>query len=182
MSTSLTIAKLYSEALFETVSDEEHEVARWIYFFSLVEKVLSDRYIYNLLILNPCLEIHQKVNILLSLINLSKLPRYAYNVVRLLIEKKRISLLSEIFEQFQILKDKKEGLFQILIISPFSLTEMEINNIIPLLEKRFQKRLKPKMILDQSLIGGICFKMGDQVLDFSILNQLTHMKLAIKKH
>ncbi len=178
---SLTIAKRYAGALFGLISDKTSELDLWICFFSKMEKILSDKHIHELVVLNPILEGFQRAEILISILNLSEMPKYAYNFVSLLIEKNRMIFFSEIFEQFQILKDEHEGISQVFITSAFPLSETELKGILPILERRFQKnKLKAKISLEQSLIGGACFQVNDEVLDCSILKQLTCMGSAIK--
>ena len=50
---------------------------------------------------------------------------------------------------------------------------------MPALEKRFGRKLKPQVVEDAGLIGGIRVVVGDEVLDTSVRARLEQMKTAL---
>jgi F-type H+-transporting ATPase subunit delta len=99
--------------------------------------------------------------------------------LELLIQNKRISLLPEIAHQFTDLKNTAEGASQVTITSAFELSEEHTQSLLVGLNKKFGVILKPKIVIDAQLIGGVRVQVGDQVLDTSIQAQLEQMRIAL---
>jgi len=51
-----------------------------------------------------------------------------------------------------------------------------VADLIKLLEPKFGLKLKPHVIIDSALIGGVRVVVGDQVLDTSVQAQLQRMR------
>ncbi|UOF93729.1 MAG: F0F1 ATP synthase subunit delta [Bordetella sp.] len=178
---SLTVVKPYAEALYSLASKDKAELKKWFCFLQELIKILKNEHILNHIILNPYLENFQKIELFISIIQILDQPKHSSNFIKLLIENKRILLLPEIFKQFQILQDENDGVAEVLILSAFPILKKHLENIIPLLEQKFRQKLRPRVVLDKSIIGGVCFEVKDQIFDISILeklNQMTRLLLA----
>jgi F-type H+-transporting ATPase subunit delta len=97
----------------------------------------------------------------------------------LLVDNNRILLLPQIAEQFEALKNKREGTALAQITSAFELTGEQVAELVSGLEKKFGLKLKPQVTVDPALIGGVRVLVGDQVLDTSVQAQLARMRDAL---
>ena len=74
------------------------------------------------------------------------------------------------------LKNSAEGAAAAEITSAFELTDAQLQELVSALELKFGLKLKPRVTIDPSLIGGVRVAVGDQVLDTSVQAQLAHMR------
>ena len=62
---------------------------------------------------------------------------------------------------------------------PFPIEGTALAEVVAALEKRFGRRLNPRVEVDPELIGGVRVVVGDEVLDTSVKARLEHMKVAL---
>ena len=98
------------------------------------------------------------------------------NVFHVVIDSNRINILKEIFYKFIELVDNKKGILYAEVFTTVEMRDEEKNRIQNLLEQYFGKRLLIEYILDPTLIGGVSFRCGDLLLDFSIKGDLQRIK------
>lgn len=98
---------------------------------------------------------------------------------RTLVDNDRLALLPEIARQFEKLKNAHEGSAEALITSAYALDDTQVSSLVAALEQRFGVKLKPRVAVDPSLIGGVRVEVGDQVLDTSVRARLAEMRTAL---
>ncbi|WP_255213879.1 ATP synthase F1 subunit delta, partial [Burkholderia pseudomallei] len=89
------------------------------------------------------------------------------------------ALLPEIAEQFEALKNAREGAADVQIVSAFPLEGAQLAELVTSLERKFKRKLKPAVEVDSSLIGGVRVTVGDEVLDTSVRARLAGMQAAL---
>lgn len=170
-----TIARPYAEAVFEVA--KTLNLNQWSDWLKTWSAVASNADI-KLLVSNPKLTNEQ---VLTVFVELTKTPAEAHatNFLAALVENGRLLALPEIARQFEELKNSHEGFADAIIASAFPLTEAEVQNVRGALEKKFGSKLNVNVQVDQSLIGGVCVTVGDQILDGSVRGKLNAMKAAL---
>jgi F-type H+-transporting ATPase subunit delta len=103
----------------------------------------------------------------------------AKSFIGLLIENDRLTLLPEIFAQFEALKNQREGVVDAEISSAFELEAAQLASLVTELEKRFKRKINPKVRIDRELIGGVCVVVGDEVIDGSVRGKLNAMAAGL---
>ena len=78
-----------------------------------------------------------------------------------------------------MLKNEAEGVADCLIETAFAMSDVQVDELIGLLTKKFGLRLKPEVKVDAALIGGVRVTVGDHVLDTSVKTQLARMQAAL---
>ena len=91
----------------------------------------------------------------------------------------RLPVLPEIAQQFHALLQARSGVSQAVVYSAFPLDEAQLTDLVPVLEKRFGRKLELRVQEEPDLIGGIRVVVGDEVLDTSVKARLEHMKVAL---
>jgi F-type H+-transporting ATPase subunit delta len=59
------------------------------------------------------------------------------------------------------------------------MNDAQLQELLTALEKKLGKKLKPEVSVDESLIGGFCVTVGDEVLDMSVRAKLARMQSAL---
>ena len=166
-----TIARPYSEAVF-ALADKSGTLAAW-----------SDALAY-LAIVAQTPELTQLAghpNVsgaqMADLFNVAEgLPAEAKRLVQTLVENKRLDALPAIAVLFEQLKAQREGAIDAEITSAFQLDGAELAALVMDLERRFKRKIRPHVAVDQALIGGARVRVGDQVIDGSVRGKLEAMR------
>lgn len=169
-----TVARPYAEALFATARDDKAGLASWADQVQRLADVMSVEAV-RAAMADPRLEDAQRISVFLSLVQ-PAVDQPLQNFVTLLVSNDRLVLLPFIAEQFRALKDAAEGMAQANITSAFPMSDAQVSELITLLEPKFGLKLKPHVIVDASLIGGVRVLVGDHVLDTSVQAQLVRMR------
>ena len=101
------------------------------------------------------------------------------NLLTVVIDNGRLSVLPEIASQFRTLVNDRGGVSDAHIVSAFPLDAAQQADLAKVLEKRFGRQLKTSVSVDSSLIGGVRVTVGDEVLDTSIVARLEQMRAAL---
>jgi F-type H+-transporting ATPase subunit delta len=102
------------------------------------------------------------------------------NFLKLLVQKRRADVLSDIAEMFQNLVDQENNTCQGVVTSATEISADLQAKIQKTLEKITGKRVTVTNKVDASIIGGMIAKVGDLVMDGSIRTQLEDLKESIK--
>ncbi|MDR5829818.1 F0F1 ATP synthase subunit delta [Caballeronia sp. LP006] len=173
-----TIARPYAEALFRVA--ESGDLAGWSTFVEELAQVARLPEVQSVAS-SPKVSRDQVADLLLSAVKspLAQGNVQAKNFVSMLVDNHRLSLLPEIAVQFDELKNAREGAADALIVSAFPFEGEQLNDLVASLERKFERKLKPTVEVDQSLIGGVRVTVGDEVLDTSVRARLASMQTAL---
>lgn len=170
-----TVARPYAEALFRVAS--QGDLNAWGNLVAEMAQVAAHPDIRSVAD-NPKVTHQQMRDLFLSVLKSPAGPE-AKNFVGMLTENGRLTLLPEIADQFHALKNAGEGAADAEIFSAFPMSEAQVKDLVAVLEKRFSRKLRPQVNVDQSLIGGVRVVVGDEVLDTSVRARLQRMQAAL---
>ena len=167
-----TVARPYAEALFQIAQKED--LVHWSLLVDALAKIASNPQVLDVAN-NPTLRKDQVANALYTVFRCENDPQVK-NFVKVLVDNDRVSVLPEIARQFDELKNASQGAAVATIVSAFPMTEVQTQELVTKLEKRFGRKLIPQVEVDSSLIGGILVTVGDEVLDLSVRGKLQRMQ------
>jgi len=98
----------------------------------------------------------------------------------LLVENRRLTVLPEISELFEQLKNAEEDTREAVVSSAFPLDDAQVNNLVADLERKFGCKVKATVEIAPELIGGVRIALGDQVIDASVRGKLAAMAVSLK--
>ncbi|NTU67812.1 MAG: F0F1 ATP synthase subunit delta [Chlorobiaceae bacterium] len=99
--------------------------------------------------------------------------------LKLLSHKKRANLIAEVVTEFNALLDEKNGYLNADVKSAVKLSDEQARELVNSLSSRTGKKIRAKMSLDASLIGGFTAKIGDTILDGSVSHQLQLLRKSL---
>jgi F-type H+-transporting ATPase subunit delta len=172
-----TVARPYAEAAFR-LADASGTLAKWSEALSSLAQVAGDARV-RAAIGDPNLS-HAKVAGLILSILAGKLSGEMENFVRVLAENRRLELLGEIAEQFETLKNEREGVVEVEVQTAFELTDAQLADLAQRLEKKTGRKVRTTVQVDKELIGGVKVVIGDKVIDGSARGQLGALENALK--
>jgi F-type H+-transporting ATPase subunit delta len=101
------------------------------------------------------------------------------NLLRAVLDNGRLPALAEIAAQYGVLVHSASGVHEATLVSAFPLSQAQVDDLMPTLERRFGRKLDVHVEVDASLIGGVRAVVGDEVLDLSVKARLEQMKAAL---
>ncbi|WP_185869107.1 ATP synthase F1 subunit delta [Blattabacterium cuenoti] len=178
------IVQHYARVFFEysnTNNDDSND-----FFYYKVKKIFSllcKNSDLNKIIYTSLLSSKKKIEIFEKIIYNFDVSLFQF--IKLLIVRKRESLLKEIFLEYQEIYEKeKKGIVKALIISAFPLSIDTKKMMIKKMKKIHYKYQKKKFHIinkiDRSIIGGFLFRIGNEELDFSVKGKLSFLKKEFK--
>lgn len=108
-----------------------------------------------------------------------KLNENAQNLIKVLVEYGRLSILPAITSAFEELKAQDEGVLDAQIIAAAKISDKEVKDLVKRLETKFGKKITASVTVDPEIIGGIKIVVGDTVIDASVKSQLQNLAYAL---
>ena len=99
----------------------------------------------------------------------------------LLVENERINSMNNIFEEFVKIKDEKDGLVKMTIISGKKLNNNELKMVQEKIENKLNKKIILEEITESDVIGGFLIKINGKIFDGSIMTQIKNMATFLKQ-
>lgn len=181
----LTLARPYAKALFSEAK-ETGQLTSWLVILNSLSKIIKNKSI-ALTINNPnildktiksaLLELLREIEPKANNISQNKLE----NFLQLLMNEKRLTALPDITSFYHKLLNGDQGITEVKVISAFSLSNNQKEQIKKKLERRFGATVKLKVLTDKSLVGGAIIYAGNWVLDDSIKSKLTRLAKNLKR-
>ncbi len=167
---NFTIATRYANALLEATEEKNtfDEVAKDM---ELIFNTFDASKELRVAIANPILTENKKIDILRELFG-DKVGEDALEFLIFVVRKGRDEAMYDILKRFIELRDEKLGVVKVLITSAFSLDENQKEEIKKKLTEYLQKDVRMQYKVNPSLIGGFTVRVGDTVLDASVVHQL----------
>jgi F-type H+-transporting ATPase subunit delta len=172
-----TVARPYAEAAFK-LADASNALGKWSEMLAELALVAQDERV-RAAIADPNRSDAQVAGIFISILA-GKLTAEGENFVRVLAENGRLELLPLIHQQFEALKDEREGVVEAQVQSAFELTKAQVADLVQRLEKKTGRKVRTEVRINKDLIGGVRVILGDKVIDGSARAQLAALETALK--
>ncbi len=171
-----TIARPYAVAAYK-LGKEKKALATWSEMLALAAAVAANDQMKNL-IDDPKLDAVELETVFLKVCG-DKLNEQGQNLIKILVEYGRLSLLPAIAEAFEALKAQDEGTLDAQIIAAAKITAAQTKDLVKRLEAKFGKKIEATVSVDPEIIGGIKIIVGDTVIDASVQGQLQNLAYTL---
>lgn len=173
------IAEKYSQALFELAVEKEalNKVQKEL---TEVLETISGHGELNEILYHPQISQKEKKSLVDELFG-SEISQILLNFLKLLIDKRREKFLEAIANSFMELVNKENELLEVKVKSAFELSATNKTRLKNKLEQLTSKEVAMDIEIDSDLIGGLVLKIGDRVVDGSLVKQLEVMKNDLTK-
>lgn len=172
-----TLARPYAKAAFE-VAMGAGALDNWSKMLSLSAAVASNEIVSSLL-KSPALSSEQIADSFLQVCG-DELDEKGKNFIRLLAENKRLVLLLQISQLYEVLKANQEKSVDVEITTAFEISSEISSKLAQSLKARLKREIKLATRVDQSLIGGVVIRAGDTVIDSSVRGKLSKLAESMK--
>ena len=135
----------------------------------------SSHELHNAL-LTPAVPGSRKKAVVGRIADMLGLSRIARNFLFVLVDHRRIGLLTEILHRFEVVVDERLGFARAEVASARELTEEQRGALNRQLERVTGKRIRARYAVDGALIGGVVARIGSTVYDGSVRGQLSSLE------
>jgi len=171
-----TIARPYSEALFQAAQEQAATAAQWLDELAVVaanQQLLQWA-------ASPNVSAAQVFDVVVGVHERSQpLPELWRNFLRTVIDNGRLAALPEMARQLRQLINQQSGRADAVVFSAYPIEAEALAELAQVLRQRFRRPLQLKVELQPELIGGVRVVVGDEVLDLSVKARLDQMKVAL---
>jgi F-type H+-transporting ATPase subunit delta len=171
-----TIARPYAVAAYKLAKDQK-ALAKWSEMLGFAAAVATDANMQTLI--NDPKVLASDLQATFLKVCGDKLNEGAQNLIKLLVEYGRLSVLPAITSAFEALKAQDEGVLEAQIIAAAKLSAAETKDLVKRLEAKFGKKVEATVSIDADIIGGIKIIVGDTVIDASVKNQLQNLAYSL---
>jgi len=173
------VGKRYAEALSANISDT-----------SLLEKALENLKSFDEAVKtepqldqffkHPSMALEKKNKVVEDICSRLGVDEKVSNLMTLLNDRDRMLYLGKIVEYFELEVDSRLNRMRVHVTSAHPLTTANTDRLKVALNKILGKTILIDTDVDESLIGGIMLRIGDQVADDTIRNRLEILKRTIE--
>ncbi len=164
----MSAARPYAKAAV-AFAEEKKSLSEWLHSLRLLALVAADRRVKKL-VLNPQLSLEQTVDIFKSIVQ--PLAPGVENFLRLLSERKRLSLLPAIAELFAEYYARQAKILVVDVSTASNLSATQSAQLNQVLSQHFAKTIDMRQHVDAKLLGGALIRADDLVIDVSVRGQL----------
>ena len=178
MADNASTARPYAKAVFE-LAHENNAYAIWGGSLKKLAAISQDAD-FAALVNDPKISEDQLTGLLKELLK-GELPEGGDNFLNLLVKNDRISVLSDIEQQFEELVAKAQASVNAQVITALALTEAQKSSLASALEKRLGLKVNLEETVDADLVGGAIIKAGDLVIDGSAKGRIEKLTSALMR-
>jgi F-type H+-transporting ATPase subunit delta len=171
-----TIARPYAVAAYK-LGKQQKALAKWSDMLGFATQVANDTKMQTYI--NDPKVVASDLQATFLKVCGDKLNENAQNLIKVLVEYGRLSILPAITDAFEALKAQDEGVLEAQIIAASKLSAAETKDLVKRLEEKFGKKIEATVSVDAEIIGGIKIIVGDTVIDASVKNQLQNLAYTL---
>jgi F-type H+-transporting ATPase subunit delta len=171
-----TIARPYAVAAYQ-LGKEKKALKEWSEMLGFAAAVVNDAQM-KAYIEDPKVNAEDLEATLLKVCG-DKLNEHGQNLIKVLVEYGRLSILPAISAAFEELKAQDEGTLEAQIIAASKPSAAETKDLVKRLEAKFGKKIEASVSVDAEIIGGIKIIVGDTVIDASVQGQLQNLAYTL---
>jgi F-type H+-transporting ATPase subunit delta len=168
---SLSVARRYARALYEDAAQKE-SVDRVDEDVAMIQESLDGSPDLKRLFSDPIVSGEKKTAVVEALFA-ERVHASTLSFLKLLIEKGRETIFTDIVASYQELRDVQLGIVEAYVRSALPMSTAEEKKIIAGLETMTGKKIRLRTEIDRQLLGGLVIRLGDTVYDGSVRHQLT---------
>lgn len=168
------VANRYAQAFFE-VAEELNSCDSLYNELCEVVKVINECEELKNAFKSPLVSKEDKKVILDKLFNES-LSASTKNFLKVMIDKNRMSVLEDVKVYFKSLVNEKNNVIEGTAITAIEMTEEEIKNLEEKLSSKYNKNVTLKNIVDETIIGGVLVRLGNEEIDGTVKSNISRLK------
>ncbi|MBQ0712448.1 MAG: F0F1 ATP synthase subunit delta [Porticoccus sp.] len=167
-----TLARPYAKAAFQYAADAS-DLQGWSDSLAVAAAVAAQDTVVKLLS-SPSYTATQQAEKTIEVCG-DALNEKSRSFVQVLAENRRLKLLPQIYQQFEVLKANREKTVEVSVVSASEISTEQQEKLASALSSKLERQVNMQVSIDDSLIGGVVVRAGDTVIDGSIRGRLAKL-------
>ena len=178
------VANRYARALVDVVMGSASQVRPEdaVRQVRAVEEMIAGSAELRIALLTPAISNARKRAVIGRLLKEMSVSDLIRNFVYVIINHRRIGMLAEISEAFELLMDQRLGFVRAEVTSASALDSRRSASLEAELSRLTGKKMRLRFAVDSSLLGGAVARIGSTVYDGSIRGQLQQLRRQLIEH
>lgn len=165
-------ATRYAHAIIE-LAREEQSFDTWQHELTELGRLVSDESAAEFFA-NPNISDNEKLSVVENV--LTGMKSETRNLVKMLIERRKTSLIPELVALFDTAVLAEKGIALVDVTTASALDQQGQDLVSQQLSQLLGKDVQLRLHVDPEIIGGIVARSGDQLIDGSVINQLRRLR------
>ena len=171
------VSDRYAQALFE-LSQSDNSTDKIQDDLKLVSETLKEYSDLRNLLAHPIISSQDKKEMFNQIFG-DKISKYTQNIIMLLIDKKRDSLIPEIAELYKEMYNKLHSRVVADVYTSVEIGSAQLVLLRKRLESYLDKNVEIDTHVDEKIIGGVLVKIGDRVIDGTLKTKFENMAKSL---
>jgi F-type H+-transporting ATPase subunit delta len=173
------LAAKYAQAIYELaiVKNMLDEVERQ---FNILDDTVTQHKELSDMLYHPRVPPAAKKEVIARIFT-AELAGFVFNFLFLLIDKRRETALPAIIREYTKLANQSRNIGEAEVTTAVLLSEAELASLAAKLGSVLGKSMVLKTRIDSNILGGVIVKIGDKLIDGSVVRQIQMMKSALMK-
>ncbi|MFC3913052.1 F0F1 ATP synthase subunit delta [Pseudaeromonas sharmana] len=176
MSEVTTIARPYAKAAFD-FAVEHKALDKWLGMLLFAAEVAKNDTMQSLF--QGSLAARELGDLFVRICG-DELDEKGQNLMRVMAENGRLSVLPAVLAEFVALKSELDKQLDAEVTSASPLSDADMAKIQASLEKRYGRTVKLNCTVDPALMAGLVIKAGDEIIDASVRSKLNRLAEALQ--
>ncbi|WP_223065997.1 F0F1 ATP synthase subunit delta [Paenibacillus caui] len=178
-STTTVVAKRYAKAVYEIAAQEGRTLEVEQELKAAVEAFTADKDVVNF-IASPSISEEAKWKAMEASLA-GKLSKPVISLLKLLVERGRIAILSELLDSYIQIAGNELGLATAVAYTTYPLNEQEQQQVADEFGALVKKKIRVENVVDTSLLGGMKVVIGDTLYDGSLAGKLERLEKSFRR-
>lgn len=174
-----SVARRYAEAFF-SIAQQANKIDDYQAELGKVVQSVKETEALEEYFAHPLIPAKEKKEIVQQLFG-SVISAVTLNFVMLLLDKKRETYLDLIASEYEKMADESRNIQKAELTTAMAVPETEIKNLSEKLSTATGKTIQLSLTIDPALLGGVKIRMGDKIIDASVVKKLEMLKKNLKQ-
>lgn len=171
------VGKRYSKALYE-VAEEQKSIEEILEDLQSLKKVYEDNPSLSFALAGRSISRTEKLKILETL--KSQFGELMQDFLGLVFDNNRMDCIIDIADAFIEKYDEVNGIVEATVTTTIDIDDAQAENLKSVIKQRFSvNKVNLTKIVDSSIIGGVIIRVGDQVVDGSVVKRFNDIKKTL---
>lgn len=174
-----SVGRRYAEAFF-AIAQEQKKIDEFQKELGEVVDIIMSHEDLKAFMFHVLVPPQEKKDILSQLFS-TRVSESTLHFLYLVMDKRRANHLEVMFDEYQAMADVSRNVLKAEVTSAKHVDGQDIAELEKALSTATGKMVRVKLTLDPSLIGGVKIRVGDRVIDASVVKKLDMLKSSLKR-
>lgn len=164
------IGSRYASAIYE-LANEINKVEETYKELKIVMEIYETNVDFKVFINHPLVQKEDKKEFISKLF-LKEFSSETINILHYLVDKTRLAQIKSIVTEYLKLYYLKNQIVEAEAVFAIVPSKEQIQNLVSSLQNKVKKEVRLSTKVDESILGGVIIKIGDQIIDASIKKEI----------